>query len=716
MFLSSSKTIIIAIFTFALLAGPATLAGDYDITYLNSLLWSDANAVTASGNYAYATTGYGVITIDISDTTSPGWLSDLDLNGGKATSITIDGSYVFVANGPRGIAIVDISSSPVLALTAELGDIGNVVDVAISGNYAYLASTDSGMVVVDITDRGNPSVVTCFTDSAGFDFISVEDTVVAVGRLSFVMLLNIVDPATPTAVSTISSFLGDPKGLFIHNDAVYVADYNELISYDITDLANPTLADYTDFSGSITTVTGLGDYALVVTYMDSYIVNITNPLSLSEDADFGLVAYEGKITAVGNLAFMADADGVQFVDVTDPLNPSIISSLEMEYGYYRGEHSGNYLIVAANSDGFKVIDVTDPALPTITIELDSNYYVNSTTRVDTVLLVAHSNGMKILDFTDPANPVEIGDITTSGYTRSLAVVGNYVYAVNASRLIVFDITDRTAPVEIGSWTDSWFGAEEVLVDGNYVYIANGANRGFDIVDVSDPANPAGLGTINPPGSSGRLDKSGDYVFLAGGYSGLQIIDVSNPLSPSIDNTWDEDYTVVDVTIVDTIAYVATYDAGLHLLNIADPTNPVEVGSYVTPSEARMVLIDGDYVYMVEHGGVCILEVVASPMGVDDLLADLLPDQITLHQNYPNPFNPSTTIEYSLSVRSEVTISIFNCLGQKVKTFCGGVKSAGDYQLEWDGRTDQGAQLATGVYFYRLRAGDQVESKKMLLLK
>ena len=716
MYLSISRTILITIIAFMLLIGPTVLAVEYEVNYLNSILWSDANAVTASGNYAYATTGYGVITIDISDPASPSWLSDIDLNGGKATNITIDGTHAFVANGSRGMAIIDISSSPAITLSAELGDIGNIVDVAISGNYAYLASTDSGMVVVDISDLDNPALVTCFTDSAGFDFVSVEDTVVAVARYGFALLLSIANPTVPTAASTIEIW-GDSKGLFIHNSTVYIADPNELSAYDITDLANPTIADYNSFDDDIATMTNLGNYALVVTWMESYMVDISNPLSLSEDADFDLFTYNGKITSAGNLAFLASMDGVQIIDATDPLNPTEISSHDMDYGYFRGEQYGNDLIVSANSAGFKVIDVTDPASPTITAEIDSNYYVNSTTRVDSVLLVAHSNGMKILNFTDPTNPVEIGEVTTAGYTRTLVPVGNYVYAANSSKFVVFDITDRTAPVEIGSWTDSWYGAEEILIDGNYAYIANGPNRGFDIVDITDPANPAGLGTINPSGSSSRLDKSGNYVFLAAGTSGLQIIDVSNPLSPNIDNTWDEGYSVTDVDVVGTIAYVATYDAGLYLLDISDPTDPIKIVSHMTPNAPRIVLVDGEYVYLIENGGVCIMEAInTSPMGIDDQPANLLPDQITLQQNYPNPFNPSTTIEYSLKVSSKVTISVFNTLGQKVRTLFDGTMPVGDHRLEWDGCSDHGTQLATGVYFYRLLVGDQVKSKKMLLLK
>jgi hypothetical protein len=96
--------------------------------------------------------------------------------------------------------------------------------------------------------------------------------------------------------------------------------------------------------------------------------------------------------------------------------------------------------------------------------------------------------------------------------------------------------------------------------------------------------------------------------------------------------------------------------------------------------------------------------------------DQLPYRFELAQNYPNPFNPVTTIEYSVPSRSNVTIEIFNVLGQKVLTLINETKSAGSYHTEWNGVDDTGRPVSTGVYLYRFQAGDVVQTKKMLLIK
>ena len=95
---------------------------------------------------------------------------------------------------------------------------------------------------------------------------------------------------------------------------------------------------------------------------------------------------------------------------------------------------------------------------------------------------------------------------------------------------------------------------------------------------------------------------------------------------------------------------------------------------------------------------------------------LIPAEFALRQNYPNPFNPTTTINFDLPHRSTVALSIFNMLGQRVATLVNEDKDAGRYEVVWDGRHDQGIQVSSGVYFYRLTADQFVETRKMLFMK
>ena len=94
----------------------------------------------------------------------------------------------------------------------------------------------------------------------------------------------------------------------------------------------------------------------------------------------------------------------------------------------------------------------------------------------------------------------------------------------------------------------------------------------------------------------------------------------------------------------------------------------------------------------------------------------LPTEFDLRQNYPNPFNPETMIEYALPKSAHVTLEVYNLLGQKVNILVDEDQKVGRYRVDWDGKDKDGGELASGIYFYRIQAGDFVKCKKMIMLK
>jgi hypothetical protein len=91
----------------------------------------------------------------------------------------------------------------------------------------------------------------------------------------------------------------------------------------------------------------------------------------------------------------------------------------------------------------------------------------------------------------------------------------------------------------------------------------------------------------------------------------------------------------------------------------------------------------------------------------------LPEQFVLYQNMPNPFNPLTIISFELPEARHVKLEVFNILGQRVTGLVDDYLAPGRYDIEWNAGKDQ---VSSGVYFYIIRAGDFVETRKMMLLK
>ena len=105
---------------------------------------------------------------------------------------------------------------------------------------------------------------------------------------------------------------------------------------------------------------------------------------------------------------------------------------------------------------------------------------------------------------------------------------------------------------------------------------------------------------------------------------------------------------------------------------------------------------------------------SSPVSADNAIAG--PTDFSLSQNYPNPFNAGTVINISVLEAGNVNLEIFNVLGQKVATLYNSSLSAGSHSFSWNSLGDNNQQVSTGMYFYRLTVGDQVATKKMVMIK
>ncbi|HWA05717.1 MAG TPA: T9SS type A sorting domain-containing protein, partial [Ignavibacteria bacterium] len=176
----------------------------------------------------------------------------------------------------------------------------------------------------------------------------------------------------------------------------------------------------------------------------------------------------------------------------------------------------------------------------------------------------------------------------------------------------------------------------------------------------------------------------------------------------------------NIEIYGNFALLAHYSAGVRVLNISDHVNPVEIAWYDTYPQNNGSNYDGCWgVYLFPSGkiiasdrstGLYVLRSTVLPIGINTGNNNL-PATFKLGQNYPNPFNPVTKIQYSLPRNSYIRLQIYDASGRFVKSIVDGFESAGEHFAVFNG-----GNLASGVYFYVLQAGEYVESKKMVLIK
>ena len=151
-------------------------------------------------------------------------------------------------------------------------------------------------------------------------------------------------------------------------------------------------------------------------------------------------------------------------------------------------------------------------------------------------------------------------------------------------------------------------------------------------------------------------------------------------------------------------------AGTDSVRKINPLNGTTLSTYNLPRSCAEVYLD-DMFWMYDQSDNTLKAYSLEATGVARGLETPVPSNYQLSQNYPNPFNPSTTISYAIPTRSIVTLSVFNTLGQKVAELVNGEKKAGNYDV-----TFSASGLASGVYLYRLQAGNFVQTKKLVVMK
>ena len=120
--------------------------------------------------------------------------------------------------------------------------------------------------------------------------------------------------------------------------------------------------------------------------------------------------------------------------------------------------------------------------------------------------------------------------------------------------------------------------------------------------------------------------------------------------------------------------------------------------------------DKPQLFMVEHEEEVIV------VNIDHNDPDIIPNKISLDQNFPNPFNPATAFHYTLAESGTIELTITDIIGRKVTTLISGYQRSGNHNLLWTGKDSNGNQVPSGIYFYNLKSGSNIITKKMTLSK
>ena len=354
-------------------------------------------------------------------------------------------------------------------------------------------------------------------------------------------------------------------------------------------------------------------------------------------------------------------------------------------------------------------------------------------------------GLLILDISDPENPAELSRLEESGWggVHNLFIHGERLYLAHMASpgLSIVDISVPTAPVASGFWQDESTFSNQVhdifIRDG--VAVVSDYESGLVLLDLTDPDAPALLAALSFPEGIHSAWAEGDYVYCNQEFGGwerrLHVVDIADPRKPrAVHSFGSRPPPHRDILgphnpwVHDGLLYWAYYDAGLRVFDLSDPARPVEIGYHTYPGFAWSVQPHDDGLLYVADGTVGIqayrfddeagrtTQPRVTAVDAEEEGEVRRPSAFNLAQNYPNPFNQSTVIRVDMETAADMELAVYNMSGQRVATLARGPHQAGTYSFVWDGRSVGGAELASGVYTCRLRAGGQERTRKLILLR
>jgi hypothetical protein len=483
-------------------------------------------------------------------------------------------------------------------------------------------------------------------------------------------------------------------------------------------------------------------------FMLSDISDPSNPIELSRTT---IPKPEGDVSTINdifvreNYAYIAGNQGVMIYNIQYSHIPEDIGQ------YNHGDIIGlgvsgmlgvyvkdNYLYVADGDDGLEIADISNPANP---VKIQYNNYEHFQSGIGEEVFVNNNQAfitglyrtLLIIDVTDPPLSFEVGQYHTQKTKgRGFFLSENKVYISTAdSGLRVVDVADPVNPVEIASYI-SGKSYRDVEVRNNFAYLTH--DTGLEILNVQDPENILEEGCYNTDPKCLKIAVSGDYTYVAN-FEGVYIfrndflyLSITSDyyeFGETLINTSEEwntfslknmhnEIIILDSINVDNPVFSYTFpqlpvsiNPG-DSINISIQFNPVSVDSFTA---VMKIYTDNPNI---PEKDIFLNGSAVQPTSAPD--NNSTPRQFKLYQNYPNPFNPVTKIRYTLKNATDVRITIYSILGQEIITLVNDNRPAGWHEAVWDGRNYAGAQVGSGLYIYRMTAGNVVMTKKMVLVK
>ena len=360
-----------------------------------------------------------------------------------------------------------------------------------------------------------------------------------------------------------SGFRAGANDIAVSGDYAYYVSVDGLVVLDINNLSAPVrIARLPLPSSSVARIVISGKYAYI-TGPDLTVVDIETPAAPIFVGNYSLAQFATDVLIVDTLAYVLESSSLEILNISQPQSPTLLGSCALQ----------DYPVGVRVHDGIACVVYRPFFTP--------------------------GGGMQIVDVSNPNLPVVKGSCSISPYVDQLAIEGSFAYAATLdSGLQIVAIADPEAPYLVGSYfADSLSGVSEVVISDTLLFATNW--RGLWVIDVSNAQAPHVITRFssypwlwNPY----NFSKSGEHLIVIN-FGSISIVDVSEPTTPYVEGHYATG-TVQNVCLEGSYAYIADGYRGLIIVDVSNPADLVEIGSYLAGTPVNAVAVRNGIAYLV----------------------------------------------------------------------------------------------------------------------
>lgn len=618
----------------------------------------DARGLAVAGEYAYVAyntswTACGVKVIRIREPERPQVVADLPMAGdagnpgpGGGWAITTRGAYAFVADGSAGLVVLDISSPAAPTRVTGCQWPGGGTTLALAGDFAYVGDGGGRIQAIDVSDPAQPLLLvnTDPNNGTGLPY-SVADLTTSDGHLYAALrrrglgVWSLKDPGKPQFVGAVETH-GFPHAIAMVGQHLVLAEgWSGLQIMDVSDPKGARRVAGHATEGEVLDLVVQGSLAYTVARKwdasaeaEQWTVETFDLSDLINPRRLGRFRAAGPVERLSVFEQHAWLIGPQteIVDVSDPANPTrdavcaapcpLSSPLAVE-----GER-----IVVATEGGVAILEMQDPTRPKPLGKIAvAGQLVGLALSGDRLLLNTYSENqiwLQIVDVSDPTAPRLLGKL--AGVVGKIMATAHRAYLLSGRSVHAIDLTDPAQPAWIGTahlpshaLTAAAIGSDRLLVVEALVTGPLGKEwtTGIELIEFSRWANPQRMTTISLPKNQWSwrvLGTAGTRVCISStSYADtrrsdtLAVLDLSDPSQPTILGPAIIGDQIADLEMQGARAYLATGTSGLQIFDISASKAPTRLGGINTGSITLEVSVSGDVVCVKDkHNQLSIIDV------------------------------------------------------------------------------------------------------------